>query len=273
VDELLRIYRIPAGGARLTPEGERAYAYGPPLRNPEVGAIDGQGTVFVTSYDRDRQIGVLYRARGGRPELFAGGTPAPGVAPLLRQPEGVAMDSSGNLFVADRVQGRVVKLDPRGRVLDAGYAAVPRARTLAIDDADQLWIGGDGSAERPWQDGTGQIWRVSAEGRRDLVLEGPVPTSIAAGPGGVLFVAQRQTRTLFAVTPDGRRLEFARFEGDDMPRALAFAPVTPETRRAGIAGQLFVVTFAMRTWYLNEVIQVTGPFEEFVRREGRTAAP
>ena len=75
------------------------------------------------------------------------------------------------------------------------------------------------------------------------------------------------------MTPDGRRIEFARLEGDLTPRALAFAPSTAETRRAGIAGQLFVVTFALRTWYLNEVIQVSGPFDEFVRREGRPGTP
>ena len=273
VDELLPIYRIPVGGAQLTPESEGRYAYGPPLRNPEVGAVGGEGHVFVTSYDRDRQIGALYRTRQGRPELFAGGTPPAGTPPLFRQPEGVAVDTGGNVYVADRALGRVVKLDPRGRILDATYASVLRARALAIDDADQLWIGGDGSAERPWQDGAGQIWRVGAQGRPTLVLEGPVPTAIGVGPGGALFVAQRQTRTIFVVTPDGRRIEFARFEGDLTPRALAFAPSTPETRRAGIAGQLFVVTFVMRTWYLNEVIQVSGPFDEFVRPEGRPGTP
>jgi hypothetical protein len=55
-----------------------------------------------------------------------------------------------------------------------------------------------------------------------------------------------------------------------MPRGLAFAPDTPETRRAGIAGDLFVVSFVLRTWYLNEVVRITGPFAEWIRKGGVT---
>jgi len=48
--------------------------------------------------------------------------------------------------------------------------------------------------------------------------------------------------------------------------ALAFAPVTAETQRAGIAGHLFVVIINRSAWPVNEVIRVSGPFEGFVRR-------
>ena len=47
----------------------------------------------------------------------------------------------------------------------------------------------------------------------------------------------------------------------------------PETVQAGIAGDLFVVTFVLRTWYLNEVLRISGPFADFVRRETRAASP
>ena len=38
VDDLAPVYRVPAGGARLTPASESRYFYGPPLRNPQVAA-------------------------------------------------------------------------------------------------------------------------------------------------------------------------------------------------------------------------------------------
>lgn len=272
---LSRLYRVPPGGTRITTDTEARYLHGPPLRAPEVGAAGAAGEVFVTAYDPERQVGVLYRVKDGRPVLFAGGTPPKGSPPLLAQPEGVALDAAGNVYVADRVRGVVVKLDPTGRVLDAHYEglSVARARMLAIDPAGHLWVAGDGSAERPWQDGVGQIWRVGPEERPRLVFEGPHAAAIAAGPGGTLFVAQRHAAKIFAVTPDGRRLDFAGFSGDAAPRSLAFAPVTPETERAGIAGDLFVVSFALRTWYLNEVIRISGPFADFVRQGRGTITP
>jgi hypothetical protein len=35
-----------------------------------------------------------------------------------------------------------------------------------------------------------------------------------------------------------------------------------------VAGDLFVVSFVLRTWYLNEVVRITGPFAEWIRKGG-----
>jgi NHL repeat len=268
---LSRVYRIPPGGARLTPASEGRYVHGPPLRNPEVGSVSSRGMLFLTTYDPDREIGVVYRVRDGQPALFAGGTPPAGSPPLLRQPEGIAVDPAGHLYVADRGRDRVVKLDATGKLLDGHYLGltVPRARMLALDAAGSLWIAGDGAAAAPWQDAVGQIWRVGPDGAARLVFEGPHAAAIAAGPGGALFVADRTAAKLYVVTPEGRRIEFAAFTEGVQPRSLAIAPVTPETVQAGIAGDLFVVTFVLRTWYLNEVLRIRGPFADFISREDR----
>src|SRR5262249_13170478 len=70
-------FRIPAGGGRLTRENEARHVYGPRLPNPQIGAVRGARELFVTTFDRDRKIGVLYRVADGRAELFAGGRPDP----------------------------------------------------------------------------------------------------------------------------------------------------------------------------------------------------
>lgn len=268
VEDLWPIYRILPGGARLTPDTEGRYLHGPPLPNPQVVAVSGGREVFVTTFDRDRRVGVLYRMLDGRPEFLAGGTPSRGVPPLLRQPEGAAVDAAGNLYVADREQGVIVRLDPSGRVLDPRYVSVTRPRLLVVGDRDELWIGSDGTAAAPWQQGVGEIWRVSREGGPALVLRGPVPAGMSIGPGGHLLVADRHAARIFAVAPDGKRTDFARFTDGDAPRSLGFAPVTPETRRAGIAGDLFVVTIGRGAWPLNEVVRISGPFDQFVREHG-----
>jgi sugar lactone lactonase YvrE len=266
VDDLTALYRIPPGGARVLAQAEGRILHGPPLPNPQVTALRGPGELFVTTFDRDRRIGALYRMVDGRPQLFAGGTPQESAAPLLRQPEGVAVDSAGRVYVADRDLGAVVRLDSTGRVLDRASVVVRRPRVLAIDAEDTLWIGADGDAEAPWQAGPGEIWRVVRDRAPVLLLRGPVPAGIALSPAGHLFVADRQAPELFVLAAAGRRVPFAAYTEGDAPRALAFAPDTPETRRAGIAGDLFVVTINLGAWPVNEIVRISGPFDDFVRQ-------
>lgn len=262
VEDIWPIYRIPAGGARLTPAQERRYFYGPPLPNPQVAAVRGGRELFVTTFDRDRRVGVLYRILDGRAELIAGGTPPPGETPLLRQPEGAAADAAGRLYVADRLQGTVVQLDPRGRLLDPRWVAVARPRLLAVDAANHLWVASDGEAEAPWQRGPGAIWRVAPDGGTSLVAQGLIAAGMALSPAGAVFIADRQRAQIFALAPDGRRITFARFTDGDLPRALCFAPAAPGLERAGLAGDLFVVVIRRGAWPVNEILHITGPFEE-----------
>src|SRR5262245_28502253 len=143
IEDLSRVYRIPAGGARLSPSVESRFFYGPPLANPQIGTTRDRRELFLTTFDRERKIGVVYRVVDGRAELFAGGTPERGSPPLLKQPEGVAVDGSGNVYVADRDRGAIVRLDATGRVLDPRYVAVKRPPALAAEASGAVLIGSD----------------------------------------------------------------------------------------------------------------------------------
>ena len=262
IEERSSLYRIPPGGARLTPESERKFFYGPPLPNVQIAAIRDGREVFVTTFDRDRRIGALYRMVDGRVELFAGGTPPAGTPPLLRQPEGAAFDAAGNIYIADRDQGVIVRLDRTGQVLDPRFATLTRPRTMAMGAREHLWVGADGNADAPWMpSGPGEIWRIGTGREPTLVLRGPLPWAIGVGPGGRLFVADRQGAVVFAMAENGTRVDVARFTDGDAPRHLAFAPVTAETRRAGIAGDLFVAVIRRAAWPINEVVRISGPFD------------
>ncbi len=264
-DDLYPIFRFPVGGARLTPANERQQLHGPPLRNAQVAAVRNGREVFLTAFDPERRRGAVYRLVDGRAELFAGGTPPFGELPLLRQPEGAAVDAAGNVYVADRQEGVIVRLDPTGKVLDPRWVSVVRPRVLAVDETGHLWIGADGEATAPWQPGPGEIWRVTPAGEPTLVATGPLAAAIAPGPGGHLFVADRQGAQIFALAPDGRRIPFARFGEGSAPRGLAFAPVTAETRRAGLAGDLFVVLINRGAFQVNEIVRISGPFGDLLR--------
>jgi hypothetical protein len=94
---------------------------------------------------------------------------------------------------------------------------------------------------------------------------------MSASPAGHLVVADRQNARLVAVGGDGTSTEFASFTDGDAPRAVIFAPDTEATRRAGIAGDLFVIVIRRGTFTLNEIVRVSGPFDTFVR--SRLPAP
>ena len=260
VDDLWPIYRIPPGGARLTPETEPRFLYGPPLFNAQVAGISPAGELFVTTYDRYRKIGVLYRMVGGRAELFAGGTPERG-APLLRQPEGVAFEAAGHVYVADRAQDVVIKLDPLGGVVDARFLSVVRPRLMVIDPQQRLWIGADEQATAPWLRGPGVLWRAAADAPPTPVLRGPLASGLAVGPRGRVFLADRHGARIVVIDDDGTSSEFARFTEGDAPRGIAFVPDTPATREAGIAGDLLVITISRGRWPANEILRVSGPFD------------
>jgi hypothetical protein len=263
VEDISSVYRVPLGGGRVGKDTEQKFIYGPPLPNPQVGLVRGAHELLVTTYDRDRALGVLYRIVDGRAELLAGGTPPRGETPMLKQPEGVALDPAGNLYVADRAHNVVVQLDPQGRLLDARWLALPRPR-LVVSSGDRIWVSSDGDAEAPWQRGTGEIWSVGPDGRQ-LALRGPIAYGMSASAGGHLFVADRQGARLLALGADGTSTEFASFSDGDAPRAVIFAPDTEATRRAGIAGDLFVILIRRGTFTLSEILRVSGPFDSFVR--------
>ena len=265
-DYLTSIYRIKAGGAQVSASSEARYFHGPPLNNSQVSGGRGGRELFVTTFDRDRRVGVLYRLIEGRVLFFAGGTPDPGTPPALIQPEGAAVDSAGNVYVADRDRGVVVRFDPTGRVLDPSYLRVSRPRALTVDDTDHLWVGSDGAAEAPWQAGPGGLWRVAPDGERRLMIEGPVCQGLSPGPAGLVFVADRQGNEIFGVSAGGDRLSLARFTNGDAPRGLVFVPDTAETRAAGLAGDLLVSVIRTGVFQLNQIVRISGPFSDLARR-------
>jgi hypothetical protein len=68
------------------------------------------------------------------------------------------------------------------------------------------------------------------------------------------------------VTPDGEQIGLARFTQGDAPRALTVVPATPETRAAGLAGDLFVAVIRSGVFGLNEIVRISGPFADLAPR-------
>ena len=261
------VYRIPPGGATVTRETEAGVLLGPPLTDPREVAVNRKGEVFVSAGDQASGFGSVYRiGASGEATLFAGGAPAPGSQPLLKDPQGIAFDEADNVYVIDEAQGTIVKLDPQGSVLNLRLVSdIGRGRTLTFDGRGRAWIGSDGPHDTPHEDGSGIVFRASlSDWKLQKVHAGPLPSGMSLSPGGNLFVAQRRSGRIFALTPQGRRINFASFETGAALRTLAFSPVTPETRKAGIAGSLFVVVFPELDYPVREIVRISGPFDIYV---------
>ena len=142
------------------------------FNNPAGVAVDGSGTVYVADYNNQtiRQItsgGVVTTLAGTAGSFsYADGT---GAAARFYNPSGVAVDGSGNLFVADYTNQVIRKISSGGVVT-----------TLA---------GTSGSASSA--DGTGAAARFN------------YPTGVAVDGSGNVYVADNGNHTVRKITSAG----------------------------------------------------------------------
>ncbi len=142
-----------AGGG--TPAGESGPATGAQLLSPQGVAVDGAGNVYIS----DAGTGRVLEVSGGTIQKLAGtgtqgltGDNGPAVNAQLATPSGLAVDSAGNVYVADDMNLRVRKISAGtispfaggGSVLgdngQAGRAQLSAPQGLAADAAGNVFI-------------------------------------------------------------------------------------------------------------------------------------
>jgi sugar lactone lactonase YvrE len=143
------------------------------FRYPNGVAVDASGNVFVADYANStiRKItpsGVVTTLAGTAADA-SGSTDGTGAAARFDNPNGVAVDRSGNVFVADSYNNTIRKITPAGVV------------TTLAGSADS-----SGSA-----DGTGTAARFS------------YPYGVAVDGAGNVFVTDESNNTIRKVTPSG----------------------------------------------------------------------
>ncbi len=185
-----RILTVVGGGKlSLTPANEGSLATDIALTSPRNLAIDANNVLYFSDFGanlvcRVTPEGTLTIVAGnGSAGLDGDGLPATGSS--VSAPAGVALDSAGNLYVAESRYGRIRKVS-RGFITTAyvGGGSMPALGTptgLAIDSSGALYVA-DGYS--------GQILKLSTNG---TVL----PISIAARDlavdiGGNLYAARGQ---------------------------------------------------------------------------------
>jgi uncharacterized protein (TIGR03437 family) len=109
-----------AGNGKLGYSGDGGPATSAQLGVPGALAVDGQGNLFIADTDNQRirkvsTSGIITTVAGnGTPGFSGDGGPA--ISALLFNPEGVAVDEQGNLYIADTGNVRIRKVSPAGIV-------------------------------------------------------------------------------------------------------------------------------------------------------------
>ena len=175
-------------------------------------AADAAGNVFFTSLNAvfrlDARTGTLTHVAGNGAEGFSGDN-GPAIDAQLTRPMGLAVDTEGNLFIADRGNGRIRK--------------VSRGVITTVAGSNANWYGDNVPAT-------------------SFTLSGP--TSVAVDNSGNLYIVESSAQTVYKVsngviaTLAGSRLHYG-FSGDNGP-AIDAALAGPSAVAVDNSGNVYI---------------------------------
>ncbi len=164
------------------------------MRAPSDVALDAAGNVYIADQNNGRvrvlQVGNVIRTYFGPGSVDIGGDRGFALNATFGKPQGLALDATGNLYVADAVANRVRRIDSAGYISTVAGGDVP----VGCGDGDSRAFSG--------------------------------PTAVAVGVEGTLYVADTGNHRVIAVSPDGPHRILAGvgdpgFSGDGGPANLA----------------------------------------------------
>lgn len=200
--------------------GDGAAATSAILSQPEGIAIDANGNVYVADADdnRIREIsprGVIETIAGTGVAGFSGDG-GPAAAAQVDHPYGLALDSEGNLYIADLGNARVRKLTTDGNIAtvaggEATAIQLNAPRNVALDGAGNLYIA-DFGANQVYEMAPGGIFSIVAgtgsagytgDGGPALQAQLTAPAGLAVDTSGNLYIADSGNNCVREVSDGG----------------------------------------------------------------------
>ncbi len=193
-------------------------------------AVDGSGNVYITDSQNDRirkvdSSGTITTFAGTGTAGFSGdGGPADEAE--INDPEGVAVDGSGNVYIADTLNNRIRKVDSSGVITtfagtgsygfsgDGGQATAARLRRpedVAVDGSGNIYIADSSSHRVRKVDSAGVITTFAGTGQRGIRGDGgpatsaniQQPVAIALDGSGNLYIADLHNDRIRKVDSSG----------------------------------------------------------------------
>ncbi len=178
---------------------------------PSSVAVDGSGNVYVTDNNTIRKVtpaGVVSTLAGQAGK--SGRTNGTGSAARFNGPCSVAVDGSGNVYVADNNNGAIRKVTPGGVVSTVATGVLVSPRAVAVDSSGNVYVGDEGnntiSKVAPGGAVTTLAGLAFSPGSSDgtgSAAQFNSPRSLAVDSSGNVYVADYNSNTLRIVTPAG----------------------------------------------------------------------
>jgi sugar lactone lactonase YvrE len=176
-------------------DGDGDAATSAKLSYPEGVAVDTKGNVYIADYSND----VVRKIAGGIISTIAGigevngysGDGGPATNALLDQPSAVAVDSSGNVFIADTYNCRVREINASTGIITtvagngdcsftgdgpANNVGIGYPQGIVVDANDNLFIG-DYNQRVRWVNPSGNITTIAGNGTGGYFGDGGLATS------------------------------------------------------------------------------------------------
>jgi uncharacterized protein (TIGR03437 family) len=262
-----------AGNGVYSYSGDGSSATSAQLYAPQSIAVDAKGNFYIA----DTGNNVVREVSGGIIFTFAGngggGDNGPAVSAAIAAPQGVVVDSSGNVYISDTGKSRVRKVGTNGTISTIagtgtpGYSGDGNAATsaalntpvgLAVDTPGNLYIADFGNNVVRKVSTGGTISTIAGSGLQGYSGDGGQGTSaqlsgpqgVAVDGGGNLYIADTLNNVIREVTPNGviRTIAgngLAGYSGDGGP-ALKAELGSPTGLSVDSSGNLYVTDSSSR---------------------------
>ena len=196
--------------------GDGAAATAAQLQNPQGVALDGAGNLYIADRGNQRirkvdSAGVISTVAGNGMAGFGGDSGA-ATAAQLWDPSRVALDGAGNLYIVDRVNDRIRKVDSAGVISTvAGREQLSNPYGVALDGAGNLYIADTNNQRIHKVDSAGVISTVAGSGTDGFGGDGGAavaaqlsgPRDMAPDGAGNLYIADTHNHRIRKVDSAG----------------------------------------------------------------------